>query len=114
MRRRGHPVDSEEVALPSNQMPSHHDASLCRSPPAARRDGPRARTNNPVRISRIGSDHLQVHSQDPAGCAELLALVERLERLIDVGYDAIHVIFEGPPPEQRQRDRNHEEEHRHA
>lgn len=87
------------MAVFSSETPGHHDASLYRSPPAPRRDAPGARPSNPVRISRIGSDRLQLHIRDPSGCAELLALVERLERLIDVGYDAIDVVFETLPPE---------------
>lgn len=64
-------------------------------PQAARRPGPRGvYTNNPLRISRIGTDHLQVFIRPVQGCTELLALVERLEQLIDVGYDAIDVVFE--------------------
>lgn len=58
---------------------------------------PGAHTNNPVRISRIGSDHLQVFIRPVYGCRELLALVERLEQLIDAGYDTIDVVFEGAP-----------------
>jgi hypothetical protein len=47
-----------------------------------------------VRISRIGSDRLQVFIRPAHGCRELLALVDRLEQLIDAGYDAIDVVFE--------------------
>jgi hypothetical protein len=49
---------------------------------------------NPVRISRIGSDHLQVFIRSAHGCKELLALVDRLEQLVDAGYDTIDVVFE--------------------
>lgn len=83
--------------------------------PADPRPTPRSgRPDNPVRISRIGNDRLELHIRDPSGYAELLALVERLERLIDVGYDAIDVIFEGMPPDRRHHDQNRREEHRRA
>ena len=65
------------------------------TPPAARPPrSPRTNTNSPVRISRIGSDHLQVFIRPAHGCSELLALVERLEQLIGAGYDTIDVVFE--------------------
>jgi hypothetical protein len=47
-----------------------------------------------VRISRIGSDHLQVYIRPADGCSELRALVDRLEQLIGAGYDTIDVVFE--------------------
>lgn len=60
--------------------------------------------HNPVRISRIGSDRLEVLIRPVDGCRELRALVDRLERLIGAGYDAIDVVFEpthhrAPQPE---------------
>lgn len=54
-----------------------------------------AHTSNPVRIGRIGADHIQVSIRPAFDEAELLVLVDRLERLIEAGYDSIDVVFEG-------------------
>ena len=64
--------------------------------PPAQADPVRRTTgrHNPVRISRIGSDRLEVLIRPVDGCRELRALVDRLERLIGAGYDAIDVVFE--------------------
>lgn len=65
------------------------------SPPAARRPRPPGgHISNPLRIGRIGSDHLQVFIRPVHGSTELRALVERLEQLIDAGYDTVDVVFE--------------------
>ncbi len=62
------------------------------SPRASRRPmAPGAYTNNPLRIDRIGTDHLEVVIRPVHGRTELLALVERLEQLIDAGYDTLDV-----------------------
>ena len=64
-------------------------------PLASERQNPPARAPyNPVRISRIGSDHLEVFIRRVDGCGELLALVDRLEQLIGAGYDTIDVVFD--------------------
>lgn len=52
------------------------------------------RTNNPLRIGLIGVDHIQVFIRPAHGHDELLALVERLELLIDAGYEAVDVVVE--------------------
>ena len=49
---------------------------------------------NPLRIGRIGTDHLQVFIRSVHGRTELSNLVERLEQLLALGYDAIEVVFE--------------------
>lgn len=56
---------------------------------------PGAHTSNPVRIGRIGADHIQVSIRPAFDDAELLALVDRLEQLVDAGYDTIDVVLEG-------------------
>src|SRR3546814_16689736 len=56
---------------------------------------PTAPAGNPVRIGRIGSGHIQVAIRPAFGDAELLALVDRLERLIDAGWKTIEVVFDG-------------------
>lgn len=71
---------------------------------ARQQTAPATATSNPVRISRIGSDHLQVFIRSPHGDRELLALVERLEQLVDAGYDAIDVVFEAAPHDRHVRD----------
>lgn len=53
-----------------------------------------AHTSNPVRIERIGTDHVQVFIRPALGDAELLAGVERIERLFDAGFGAIAVVFD--------------------
>jgi hypothetical protein len=64
--------------------------------PVARQSRPtiRAYTSNPVRIERIGTDHIQVFIRPASGEAELLLGVERIERLFDAGFDTIDVVFE--------------------
>lgn len=47
-----------------------------------------------MRIGRIGADHIQVAIRPAFGDDELLALVVRLEQLLDAGYGAIDVVFE--------------------
>lgn len=54
----------------------------------------RSRPSNPLRIGLIGSDHVQVFIRPAHGEHELLALVDRLERLIDAGYETVDVVFE--------------------
>ena len=56
---------------------------------------PMSTTSNPMRIARIGTDHIQVVIRPAVGRTELLGLVERLERIIDAGYDAVEVVVEG-------------------
>ncbi|MGB3409857.1 MAG: hypothetical protein WBA45_01565 [Microthrixaceae bacterium] len=51
-------------------------------------------TSNPVRIGRISNDQVQVFIRPMLDNDELLAVVERLERLLDAGYDSIDVVFE--------------------
>ncbi len=50
-----------------------------------------------MRIGRIGTDHIQVAIRPAVGDEELLALVVRLEQLLDAGYGAIDVVFEQGP-----------------
>jgi hypothetical protein len=54
----------------------------------------RAYTSNPVRIRRIGTDHIQVFIRPASGDAELVLGVERIERLFDAGFDTIDVVFD--------------------
>jgi hypothetical protein len=54
----------------------------------------RGHTSNPLRIDRIGTDHMRVHIRPAVGRAELRALVERIEQLLDAGYETIHVVAE--------------------
>ena len=58
-----------------------------------------AHSSNPVRIERIGTDHVQVFIRPARGDAELRLGVERLEQLFDSGFDTIDVVFD--PPSQR-------------
>ena len=51
-------------------------------------------TSNPVRIGRIGADHIEVFIRPASGEAELVLGVERIERLFDAGFDTIDVVFE--------------------
>lgn len=63
---------------------------LGRSPTAG------AHPSNPVRIGCIGTDRIQVSIRPAFDEAELLALVERLEQLVDAGYATIDLVLEGP------------------
>lgn len=47
-----------------------------------------------MRIDRIGTDHVTVSIRPVRDGTEILAVVARLERLIDAGYDTIDVAFE--------------------
>jgi len=47
-----------------------------------------------VRIGRIGADRIQVVIRPAIGDTEMLAVVHRLDQLIDAGYDTIDVVFE--------------------
>ncbi len=78
------------VTTPLTSGSSTPDDPAPRSPAGDRPDA----LHHPVRISRIGSDRLEVLIRPVDGCRELLALVDRLERLIGAGYDAIDVVFE--------------------
>lgn len=69
--------------------------SLEASPPDGHRPAPAgAPTSNPLRIVRIGADHVQVLIRPAQGGTELRALVDRLEQLVDAGYATIDVAFE--------------------
>ena len=54
----------------------------------------RIRPSNPLRIGLVGADHIQVFIRPAHGEQEFLALVDRLERLIDAGYETVDVVFE--------------------
>lgn len=75
--------------LVSPPFPRVTDATSRRSKPS-----PSAHTSNPVRIERIGTDHVQVFIRPARGDAELRLGVERLEQLFDSGFDTIDVVFE--------------------
>lgn len=89
---------------PTNHPPA--PATTRRSPPGApghriappqvarRPRPPDTHTGNPVRIDRIGTDHVTVSIRPVRDGTEILAVVARLERLIDAGYDTIDVAFE--------------------
>ena len=62
--------------------------------PPATTGRPSAHTSNPVRIGRIGADHIQVSIRPALDDAELIVLVDRLEQLIDAGYETIDVVFD--------------------
>lgn len=62
---------------------------------------PGAHPSNPVRIGCIGTDRIQVSIRPAFDDAELLALVDRLEQLVDAGYDTIDVVLEGLDPSVR-------------
>ncbi|MGH9270934.1 MAG: FtsX-like permease family protein [Ilumatobacteraceae bacterium] len=81
---------------PTNHRPTSGAVKERVGPPSAARRPrpPHACTSNPLRVGRIGVDHIQVFIRPAHGPNELLALVERLEQLIDAGYDTIDVVFE--------------------
>jgi hypothetical protein len=54
-------------------------------------------TSNPVRIDRIGSDRIQVFIRPVLGDADLVAVTDRIEQLLDAGYDTIDVVFDEEP-----------------
>ncbi len=56
--------------------------------------GLRVSPSNPLRIGLIGVDHIQVFIRPAHGEHEFLALVDRLERLVDAGYETVDVVFE--------------------
>ncbi len=113
MRRRRRPCDRDGTAnesasrrhrqvdpvqpIPTDNPPIQHTENDTKPPAISGSTSPGAGANNPVRISRVGSDHLQVFVRPAYGCRELMALVERLEQLIGAGYDAIDVVFEAAP-----------------
>lgn len=53
-----------------------------------------AHTTNPVQIGLIGTDHIQLSIRPAPDDAELLVLVDRVEQLIDAGYDSFEVVLE--------------------
>lgn len=50
--------------------------------------------SSPVRIERIGTDHVQVFIRRARSDAEIALGVRRIEQLFDAGYDAIDVVFD--------------------
>jgi hypothetical protein len=58
---------------------------------AARASGGPGR-DAPVQIRRIGTDHVEVSIRAVDGSAETVAVLERLARLLDAGYDRIDVV----------------------
>ena len=82
--------------LVAPHLASHPVARVADATAAARRPRPAvgAHANNPVRIERIGTDHVQVFIRPARGDAELRLGVERLEQLFDSGFDTIDVVFE--------------------
>lgn len=48
-----------------------------------------------VGVGRIRADRIQVSTRPALGVAEILALVEGLEQLIDAGYETVDVVLEG-------------------
>lgn len=75
---------------PTDHRP-HESTRRSASDPPRPPGGP---TSNPVRIGRIGADHIQVSIRPALDDGELLIVVHRLEQLIDAGYEAIDVVFE--------------------
>lgn len=55
---------------------------------------PGADTSNPVRIDRIGTDRIEVSIRAVHDRTEVLALVERLDQLMEAGVGAIDVSFD--------------------
>lgn len=64
---------------------------------------PPARPANPVRISRIGTNSVQVTIRPPADDTELMALVGRMEQLVAAGFESIDVVYEDAPGAPRDR-----------
>ena len=62
--------------------------------------GPRprgGRLTNPLRIGQIGVDRIQVFIRPVHGDTELLALVNRVKRLIAAGWEMVDVVVEEAP-----------------
>jgi hypothetical protein len=86
MRRSWHWREREamtDLAAPHSPQPA----------PVARRSRPamRAYTSNPVRIERIGTDHVQVFVRPASGDAELVLGVEHSRRSAASGNPTIRV-----------------------
>ena len=78
----------------AQRVPAFGPPTTSVTPFDGRPEPPGKTVRNPVRISRIGADHLQVFIRPVDGDQELLALVGRLEELIGAGYEVIDVVFE--------------------
>lgn len=89
MRRRCHRRDGGSVVPTSEETPGN-DRDAQRSTTAVACE----HAVHPLRIGRIGADHIEVVVRPVLGPEELLALVDRFERLIDAGYDTIDVVVE--------------------
>lgn len=88
------PTDRPPLAATGPRAPEPRGERAVSTPAAPRPGRSAAQTSHPVRIGRIGADHIQVSIRPALHDAELLVLVDRLALLIDAGYDSIDVVFE--------------------